>query len=376
MKKFFYLLLSVSMCTLIGCKGGNTPDDPTNPDGPSPSVEECTMTSKVVDAHTIYEITLKSGEKIWCGIVNEVDAPTNLALVSSYAYYSDADLWKRFKYKGDFTFPSTFKADGKTYTITEIYGAGGFYTCASAFYECDELVSLAIPSSVTTIGKNAISYCYNLKSISIPESVIEIGYNAFEKDTSLVSVNLPASLKTLGGAAFSDCYHLQNINIPDGVSKIGSYLFWRCGDLKSIIIPKSVTTIGQEAFVYCKSIESVSMQDDGVKKIETKAFYRCEKLTSIVIPEGAEEIDDEAFRDCNLVDIVLPSTIKKVGQSAFYKDNDEPQKIICKATTPPLCTWPTDPKITIVYVPDESVELYKSHSDWKGYNIQPMSSAL
>ena len=51
--------------------------------------------------------------------------------------------------------------------------------CDCAFYRCNSLSEIVIPSSVTSIGKGAFSCCDSLSEIVIPFSVTSIGDSAF-----------------------------------------------------------------------------------------------------------------------------------------------------------------------------------------------------
>ena len=57
-----------------------------------------------------------------------------------------------------------------------------------AFYCCDSLTSITIPSSVTSIGNEAFWSCDSLTSITIPSSVTSIGNYAFYYCSSLTTV--------------------------------------------------------------------------------------------------------------------------------------------------------------------------------------------
>lgn len=82
---------------------------------------------------------------------------------------------------------------------------------------------------------------------------------------------------------------------------------------------------------------------DGVTTIGGRAFYSCSSLTSITIPDRVTTIGEEAFKICSNL-----------------------TKIYCKATTPPtLGSNAFD--CTIIYVPQASVEAYKSADGWSEY---------
>ena len=67
------------------------------------------------------------------------------------------------------------------------------------------VTSVAIPSSVTSIGTAAFRGCSLLASLAIPASVIRIGDGAFSGCTSLASLAIPSSVTSVGAGAFSGC---------------------------------------------------------------------------------------------------------------------------------------------------------------------------
>ena len=54
-----------------------------------------------------------------------------------------------------------------------------------------------------------------------------------------------------------------------------------------------------------------------VTKIGDSAFYGCGGVTSIILPSSIKEIGDFAFQDCNIESINLPAGLKKIGNCAF-----------------------------------------------------------
>ena len=239
----------------------------------------------------------------------------------------------------------------------------------SAFKSCKSLTSITIPDSVTTIGYDAFQDCIRLTSITIPDSVTTIGGSAFYCCSSLSSVTIPDSVTSIGDWVFHDCSSLTSITIPDSVTTIGRYAFEYCSSLTSVTIPDSVTTIRDYAFKGCSSLTSVTIPDS-VTTIGDSAFKGCSSLTSVTIGDGVTTIVSSAFESCAILEqVVIGSGVKNIDDYAFrycYVLND----ISIKATTPPSIDASSFSDIgtsPIFYVPTESVEAYKSATNWSNY---------
>ena len=120
--------------------------------------------------------------------------------------------------------------------------------------------SYVIPSSVTSIGKGAFSFCDSLSEIVIPSSVTSIGDLAFSCCRSLSEIVIPSSVTSIGVGAFSDCDSLSEIVIPSSVTSIGDSAFSYCYSLSDIVIPSSVTSIGDSAFYRCKFPDNLKQE--------------------------------------------------------------------------------------------------------------------
>ena len=143
-----------------------------------------------------------------------------------------------------------------------------------AFANCNALISITIPNSVTSIVDHAFARCTSLNSINIPEKVTSIGSNAFSGCSALTSITIPNSVTSIGEGAFSSCSSLTSIDIPNSLTSIEKNAFNGCSSLTSITIPNSVISIGNYA------------------------FSNCSDLTSIIIPSSVTSIGRQAFKDC------------------------------------------------------------------------------
>lgn len=120
-----------------------------------------------------------------------------------------------------------------------------------------DIISIELPESVTSIGKNAFQGCARLESIVIPSGVTAIGERAFSGCGKLAEIALPTGLEKLGAGAFYGCKALKEINIPEKIKSIGADAFANCTALESAKIPVSVTEIGERAFIECTSLKNV-----------------------------------------------------------------------------------------------------------------------
>ena len=93
----------------------------------------------------------------------------------------------------------------------------------NAFYDCEFLENVEIPSSVTRIDDGAFYGCKSLTSIEIPDSVTSIGDDVFHRCTSLQSIELPDSVTSMGESAFY-IQSLKKITFGRGLNSLGNYI--------------------------------------------------------------------------------------------------------------------------------------------------------
>lgn len=265
--------------------------------------------------------------------------------------------------EGDYIIPSSIQLNGKNYEVTEIGN--------TAFADCENLKSVTIPNSVTSIGYAAFRGCSLtsvtipnsvtsigdaafkgscLNSVIIPESITSIGLETFMNCDRLSTVSIPNNVTTISDRAFYQCYHIESVNIPNGIMLIGNDAFNGCEAISSLTIPNSVTSIGNDAFRQCNGLSSVQVESgnpvydsrgdcnaiietasntlmvgcknslipNSVTSIGDAAFYLCHNLTSVTIPNSVTKIGKSAFEGSGLTSITIPNSVTSIGEFAFW----------------------------------------------------------
>lgn len=169
------------------------------------------------------------------------------------------------------------------------------------FYKQKSLTNYDISETINSIGRLAFAES-GLKKIEIPKSVMEIEYGAFMSCTDLVDVAIPDTVSSIGTKAFEGTPWLKNwmagesgsedgdflivgdgillayrgnqahVEIPDGVKQIGSEVFKEHTEIVDVAVPASVTKICAEAFRNCSSLTGLT-GCKGLKTVIRGAFY-------------------------------------------------------------------------------------------------------
>ena len=136
-----------------------------------------------------------------------------------------------------------------------------------------------------------------IKKVVVEKGITYVGTRAFYDCSEMTSVSLPTTLETMGADVFMYCTGLTSVTIPDGVTFISGDFFLGCTSLKSVTLPDSLRNIGGCTFMYCASLTSVRLPAN-LRYITWRMFKDCTSLTSVTIPRGTVEVKKEAFDGC------------------------------------------------------------------------------
>lgn len=334
------------------------------------------------------------------------------------------------KYTGAVIIPGTIEYGGNSYNVTEISDR--------AFYTCNQLTQVSLPSTITKIGEYAFSGCTSLKNVSLPNGITTLEDGIFYGCWSITNITIPSTVTSIGEKAFFNCIRLTTVTLQEGLTMIGEFAFDHCSNLSNITLPKSLRILRGHAFNYCSKLQNISIPEN-VYQIDTDPFASCTALEAIgvddgntrftsvdgvlldancqrlvcfpcgkkggyVMPKTVKTIDDQAF--CNrkgLTSITLSPALTTIGTQTFYgcsqltelrfpasmleigiramREMTALNRVFCYAKTPPNIYNTTFGTATnesvILYVPQRAVEEYRNNGYWGRFkNILPIEERV
>lgn len=217
----------------------------------------------------------------------------------------------------------------------------------------DKAGTYSVPESVNKLEEYAFSSCTKMTSVSLPETITTLSDWAFDGCVSLENVNVPATVNYIGAGTFSDCHKLTSVHIPEGIKSMPKWLFYNCKSLVDLQVPATVKKIGDGALQGCELIEEFIVPD-GVSTIQPQTFYGCQKLKNVSLPASVNEVNAYAFMGCT-----------SLAQLTVYAE--EPP--VCKMM--PFYQVPTG--TCVLTVPYGTSSQYKAAAEWEKFaNINEM----
>ncbi len=264
--------------------------------------------------------------------ITAVKLPDGLVGIGYEAFAGCADL-------AEIAFPDSVRVVGSNTILDTAYEdnpdnwSGYMLYCGKHMVQTDyNLSGVAIVDEGTlTLAADVFSNAYNIRVIYLPTDVVYIGDQAIRNNSELGCVAFAGSEEqwnAIGNLpkltdipvkfnARVDGDYTYNIN-DDQTSEVLCYDGYEEGTL---VIPDTfegapVVSIGNYAFADKYFTELV--MPDTVKTIGNYAFYECTEMESIKLSAVLESIGDRAFYDVvTLQSLVLPDTVETIGENAF-----------------------------------------------------------
>ena len=230
---------------------------------------------------------------------------------------------------------------GNTYKTDE-NSFGGY-----AFYDLDKLRSVKLPKDLVKLGDYTFAGCEKLQMVDASATNgLEVNAYSFKDCVALTQVVFPENVSEVSSYAFQSCGKLQGAELHNVAGSIKQYAFIDCASMKNLSIGCIDGNIERDAFKNCSALETIAV-GEMKGNLNDYALNYCNKLTSVefgkgpavigsrifenspnvksfVAGEGTTEVKSYAFsspytyyQSKKLATVVLPSTLKKIGASAF-----------------------------------------------------------
>ena len=318
--------------------------------------------------------------------------------------------------EGVLEIPSQVTIENRQFTVTEIE--------KMAFYGKKNIVSVVIPSTITTLGNLSLAHG-DFESVQLPSELTEIGESAFYNCTNLKSIDIPDNVTVIGHFAFRNCSSLAKIKLPKSLKRIGAAAFVSCASLKgNLIIPSEMyfdTDYHNHghyvAFPDCSQLDTLIFEDSkkelyvyegqlwasGEKQSQELAkatnldyiyigrpkIYRWGKDVQTRKVEYGDMCNTQYayfgvgtknncytdFSSKRLEEVVFGKNIKKISS---YKSSTNLRSVIVKSMTPPVSEgFSNDTYIKgTLYVPKGCISVYQNADVWKEFwNIEEYNEA-
>lgn len=227
----------------------------------------------------------------------------------------------------------------------------------NVFYNCTNLTSVKIPSSVTRIGSYAFEGCTGLRAVYIDDlsawcrmdfvseggmgwdsgsNPLHYAHNLYLNGEKVTELVIPEDVTAVTGRNFHGG-NFTSVTIHSGVKSFGPGVFSGCSELTAVHITDleawceieyghyGPSTVFANPLYYARSLylngEKITelVIPDGVTRLKDDAFAGGD-MTSVRIPNSVTYIGECAFCDCdNLIDIEIPNSVTAIADGAFYR---------------------------------------------------------
>ncbi len=228
-------------------------------------------------------------------------------------------------YDGGDNDPNTYGPTMSQYVIDRST-VGLFFTAANILYEykwISTASALVIPDNVYGFDITVIASDINsgdkitLSDLVLPAGLRKINENAFSKMDVTKSITTKSTVLTdIASNVFDETLYYRNNN---DMFILGSVLVKCQNTTGTIVIPEGIVSISDNAFANSQ-VRNITLPST-LKYIGNSAFFNCTNLVSVSIPAGVTEIGALAFSLCQKLEQVSfnakDSKLVKIGESAF-----------------------------------------------------------
>lgn len=172
-------------------------------------------------------------------------------------------------------------------------------------FENNKIENLKFGLNLTEIGIESFKNNY-LTTIDFSPNILTLKHSAFKNNKLMGEIKMPLKLRTIENEVFysEDNSLLKNriktIKFNDLITSIGEKAFADNGLRGTLVLPSSLTTIKKGAFASYRTdwgnrIENIEFKEGTRLKIVESEVFRGHQLKSLILPKSIEKIEEKAF---------------------------------------------------------------------------------
>lgn len=195
---------------------------------------------------------------------------------------------------------------------------------SNAFRGCTSDVDTSLATDMWYISYNAFSY-YEGETVTLSESLRSLSNTVFQY-SAITSIYIPASVTNISYNCFEGCTNLREVTFGENsqLSALGSgngSAFASCTSLEKIVLPTGITDYGWSLFSGCTTeITWAGPITSLVGRDGNAAIFSYYERETFVIPDTVETLGDTVFKNCYSTYVVVPKSVKTIGNLAFGYD--------------------------------------------------------
>ncbi|MBR5846586.1 MAG: leucine-rich repeat protein [Bacteroidaceae bacterium] len=253
-----------------------------------------------------------------CPNLQSVEFPAGLTTIDAQAFMGCERLMSIDLSQVDTIGESAFR-DCKVLTTVNLENVKSLK--GSAFYRCSHLIGendvLSLPL-IDSIPRQAFLGCSSLKQVHFSENLYYLGDDAFYYCEHLSSVDLPSTLRCLSEETFAGCGLLKEVTHSDDLLKVHYTSFDGTPWKNNLPIEGGVKYMGNIALCVDNISDFTSLRDGTTSIADCFMKSGSAGLTSLSFPVSLRRIGDKAFSNNNLESLILPIGLEQIGEEAFY----------------------------------------------------------
>lgn len=158
----------------------------------------------------------------------------------------------------------------------------------------------------------------NFDRLVLPNKLTKINANAFAKVNVRINITTDSTvLNDIADDVFTHTTYYKNNN--KDMIRLGNVLLKWISTAQTIVVPEGIVSISNDAF-NSSQVQHLTLPST-LKYIGDQAFYNCTFLTSVSIPDSVVSIGKEAFAICSSLSSVTFNTgtsqLLEIGEKAF-----------------------------------------------------------